>query len=277
MTRTHSNRICALLLALALLAGLCGCGRAEVSKYKILSVLGTKRYSVIYRKDDRLAETVDTAMETLAANGTLSAISTRWLNRNAITLEGSLPTPALPGADAETEEDADAAPARTLIVGVEQNFAPMAYYEQDGGLRGMSIEIADALGALLNWEVRYQPISPADIETQLASGNVDCALGFDPGEVSASKCTVGVTYMESDVVVAALTNSDYGRIKDLRGMSIGTIDDPVVIRYIRADEDLARYAGGATVYVSLQRCMTSLENDWCAAVAMDRIMLEYLK
>ena len=267
------RKIIAPLLALALLLGLTACGRQNSSAFRTLEVIGARRYSVICRLDDRIAPLIDEAMRNTAASGELSAISIRWLGRDAITLKGEAAPEETP-EDAEAEAEADETPARTLLVGVEADFEPMAYTE-NGALRGMSIDIADALGRALGWEVAYQPISPAEVGTQLASGNIDCALGFDPATVSASKYTVGVTYLESDVVLAVRPDSDIRRIRDIKDQRIGAVDDPVVTRLVKNHDKLTKYASGATVYLSPRRCVNALDNGWCAAVAMDVLMLEH--
>ena len=48
-----------------------------------------------------------------------------------------------------------------------------------------------------------------------------------------------------------------------------------MIEAVRSDERITRYASGATVYLSAQRCINALDNGWCAAIAMDEIMLDY--
>ena len=47
-------------------------------------------------------------------------------------------------------------------------------------------------------------------------------------------------------------------------------------RAIQDNSQITRYASGATVYLTPGRCMEALDKSWCAAVAMDRIMLERL-
>ena len=36
-----------------------------------------------------------------------------------------------------------------------------------------------------------------------------------------------------------------------------------------------KYASGATVYLSPERCISALDNGWCAAVAIDELRLDY--
>lgn len=309
MKRNFLTSLCVPVLSLALLASLAGCGSEAVSGFRVLETVGVRRYGLIYRLDDRLAPVVDAAMVSLEADGTLSDISRRWLGRDAISLkntdsaaqetEAPAPSPeetpsaggaeAGNGAEAEAHEAAEnAAPAgaagegaevetaeRRLIFGVEQDFVPMAF-EESGTLRGMSVDLGTALGRSLGWEVAFQPIAPGEVETQLASGNIDCALGFDPATVRTGRYTLGVSYMESDVVVAVRADSEYRRFRDIQGQRVGTIEDPVIVSLLRENEKVSRYASGATVYLSAQRCLNALDYGWCGAIAMDRLMLDHM-
>ena len=289
------KRISAFLLALALALGIYGCGESRDTSFRVLDTVGVRHYGLIYRLDDRLAPQVDQAMKTLAARGELSAISVRWLGQDVITLKASRSDRAAQAEADKAREEAEEPPAeevealptqleapeeaeeasRRLIVGVEAEFQPMAFLE-NGVQRGMSIDIADALGRVLGWEVSYQPIAPAEVEAQLSSGNIDCALGFDPAAVRADRYTTGVSYMDSDVVVAVRPDSKVHRMRDVKGQRIGTISDPVIAAILAGNDKVTRYASGATVYLSPTRCVRALDNGWCAAIAVDRLMLQHL-
>ena len=258
------------LLLLALALSFCACGATDTSPFRTIEVLGARQYSLICRKDDKLAPLLTAALEDLARDGTLSAASKRWLGRDEITLKPQSTESA--GAEEDTEEEL--APRR-LIVGVERDFEPLAYWE-NGILQGMSVDIADGLGRALGWEVAYQPITANEVGTQLSSGNIDVALGFDPGTVNAGKYTLGPVYMESEIILAAPRESGVARWKDLQDERIGIVDDPTVTARLKASDQAARYAAGAVIYASPARCFFALENGWCAALAMDRIMLEQL-
>lgn len=261
------------MLLLGLLVSLCACGETETGPCRTLAELGEKRYSVICRRGDRLAPLIDAAMYALWTDGQLSGASLRWLGQDSVALEGGEPAEALP-APQETEE-AQPQSARTLIFGVERDFDPMSW-DAGEGLVGMSVDIGRAVASLLGMEAAFQPISPAEVATQLASGNIDCALGFDPAEVNGEKYSVGVRYLSSAMVLAVRSESPVRSLSDLQGLRIGTIEDPLLSNAIRDNSQITRYASGATVYLTPGRCMEALDKGWCAAVAMDRIMLERL-
>jgi ABC-type amino acid transport substrate-binding protein len=253
------------LLLCALPFLLSACGAQTTGAFRTLRVVGTRHYGVICRAGDQLAPRVNAAMEVLAADGTLSSISTRWLGRDAITLEGDADARAALGEPDDT---------RTLIVGVELDFRPMSY-EENGALTGMNVEIAYGLGRVLGCPVTLQEISAAEVGAQLSSGNIDCALGFDGMLVDAGKYDVGVRYMDSNIVLAVPADSELRRLKDLKGVRIGCANDPGVVAAVKADEKIVKYAEGATVYLSAARCIGALQSGWCTAIAMDELRLTY--
>ncbi len=258
-----AKRVLALLLALTLALFLCACGE-DPSVYTIIDTVGEKRYGTIFRLDDRVAEPVNAAISVLAASGELSVLSTQWLGQDIICLSGS--------ADAITALEEPPQP-RTLIVGVEEDVIPLAYM-RDGEYAGMSVDIAKAIGRLLGWEIRLQPIGSHDIAAQLSSGNIDCALGFGLGSVSSDAYTLGECYMTSEIVLMTKTEYDVHRIKDLKGEKIGSVKDAAVISALENNDKVVKYVDSVTAYLSPTRCMNALNNGWCAAVAMDRIMIK---
>ena len=139
----------AALLLLALLFQ-AGCGEKLDTGFRVLEVIGTRRYSVICRKDDRIAPMIDEAMQHLAYTGHLGSLCVRWLGRDQITLAGHPPS-----AQTTQEPGGGTQEQRTLIVGLETDFFPMAY-TSDSGLSGLTVDIANALGTELGWEVRIR-------------------------------------------------------------------------------------------------------------------------
>ena len=255
----------AILLVFLLLLPLCACGKEETGAFRSLEVVGTRKYCAICRGGDKLAPVINAAMQTLAGNGTIAALTTKWLGSNRCCLKGD------PGAFAALTELPE---PRVLNVGVENEFYPIAY-TKNGTMQGLSVDIGAAVGTLLGWEVRFFGISPDEVGTQLSSGNIDCAIGFDAALVKADQYSVGECYMESSILLAVRTESEIRRVKELSGTRVGTISDPAVLKALRSDEKITKYASGATEYLTLPRCIEALDLGWCSAVVLDSIMLAY--
>lgn len=258
------RKVTAMLLVLAMALTLCACGAEETGAFTILEEIGEKNFAAIYRKGDKLAEVVEAAMASLAASGTLSRISASWLGEDAIIL----------AADAEALSRIEDMPAsRSLIIGVDSDSPPYAS-AQSGTAVGMSVDMAKAIGSLLGWDVRILSIRCDEVETQLASGNIDCALGFAPECVNAENFTVGSTYMRSTIVLAVPEGSEVKSVNKIKGQRVGIPSDPAIEDIVAAHDKLSKRSDGTTVYLTAPRCLEALENGWCAAIAMDERMLE---
>ena len=262
----------ALLLALLMLAALCGCGQTEYASFRALEVIGEKQFSAICRGGDKLAPVLDAALATLAGNGMLSSITARWLGRDLSCLEGD--AGALRALEATLEEPLPE--TRRLIVGVERDYDPIGFLSGDQP-QGLCVDLAGAIGDLLGWELLILPISSDEVQANLISGNVDCALGFDGTLVSASEFSVSAPFLKSDIIVAVRAESEVKRLRDLKDCRVGVVRDPVVLNAVRSSEKLTKYASGATEYLSIGRCINALDNGWCAAIVMDSLMLSFYR
>lgn len=258
------KRIFAFILVAALCLGLAGCGEEQIGSYTVLEEIGTKQYASIYRLDDVVAPVVEAALSNLTASGTLSRISGTWLGSDKILTQGK--------ADALSEVEIPA--SRTLNIGVDTDAPPFAYTDASGNLCGFSVDAANAVGSLLGWSVKIIPVKSSEIETQLSSGNIDCALGFDPECVDAAEYTLGEIFMESAIVLAVPESSDVKNIRRIKGERIGTISDPALESAIAAHDKISKHSDGATVYLTPPRCISAMENGWCVAIVMDIMMLK---
>ena len=257
------KKIIACLLILALSLGLCACGEEQVGAFTILEEIGQKNYATLYRQNDKVEQVVEAAISVLAADGTLGRISQSWTGSNRIELSG----------DREALAAIEEMPAsRTLIIGVDTDAPPYAYYS-GGQLVGMSVDMARAIGSLLGWSVQILPVKSSEIETQLASGNIDCALGFAPECVSAESFAIGQSFMRGTIVLAIPEGSEDDSIRKMKGERIGTISDPALEAAIAAHDQISKHTDGATVYLTPPRCISALENGWCVAIVMDELML----
>lgn len=257
----------ALFLAAALLLCLCACG-GETGPYRVLETVGEKQYGLVYRQGDKLAAQVSAAMSALAADGTLSQLSTKWLGSDRACLAG----------DAAALEALGTVEKRTLIVGVQSDCRPMSCDDGSGNYTGMSVDIADAVGERLGWDVKIQPIGAGELAAQLSSGNIDCAVGFGIESLDPAKFTAGSCYLKSAVSVVVPSSSDIRSLRGLKGGRIGAVKDPSIVALTEKDAKVVKYAVPVTAYLTPARCLSAMANGWCSAVAMDDIMLaEYFK
>src|SRR5690625_2345602 len=72
------------------------------------------------------------------------------------------------GSEAEEADDND-----TLIIGIDDQFAPMGFRDEDNEIVGFDIDYARAAAEYMDVEVQFQPIDWKTKETELTSGRID--------------------------------------------------------------------------------------------------------
>ena len=143
-------KLLALGMALALCLGLfSACGQQEV-ELKIMEggSLAPEEYGIGFRKEDvELRDTVNAALQVLAAEGTLAEISTEWFGSDITTIE----------ADASALDNINPE-AREFILGLDDSFPPMGYRNEQNEIVGFDIDVANAVCEKLGWTLVVQPI-----------------------------------------------------------------------------------------------------------------------
>ncbi len=74
-----------------------------------------------------------------------------------------------------------AASGDSLVVGIPRDMPPLAFMSAEGGVRGLSVDLASFLGASLKKKIQLRQGSMAELQSLLASGSIDLACGVaDP-------------------------------------------------------------------------------------------------
>ncbi|HHZ02768.1 MAG TPA: transporter substrate-binding domain-containing protein, partial [Tissierellia bacterium] len=61
----------------------------------------------------------------------------------------------------------------TLIMGLDDTFAPMGFRDEKGNLVGFDIDLANEVAKRLGVKIEFQPIDWSMKETELNAGNID--------------------------------------------------------------------------------------------------------
>jgi len=203
--------LCGVLCAALLL--LTGCSGRSASGYRIVYTYDTEgSYVLAFREGDKLCPIISAAMQELAANGTLKSTSLTWFNENLISLKGQA------GAMDSYRSEVT---SRTLIVGIDTNNMPMSY--TDGtNYRGFDIDVANYICGYLGWSMSLQPISADDVEVQLNSGNIDCAMGVPVSDMQDG-LDYSPSYLSSKYVLVTRSDSGITTKSGLHGKVLGAL------------------------------------------------------
>lgn len=162
-----------------------------------------QEYSICLGADrTELTETLNQALAVLEENGTLQEISDRYItteNRSSAPedagfMEAELSEPEFSADDPETA-DSDQPPRQTLHAATSSGFQPYTYYDENGTLTGIDIDIARALADYLDMDIQITDMDYESLFTSVADGSADFAIaGISPGEIPAETCIFTDSY-----------------------------------------------------------------------------------
>lgn len=259
------KRILTSLICLSLVVSLIGCGSSNaVTGYAEVYSFGEEHYKVAFREGDVLRDIMTAGMMTLAQDGTLTQLSTKWFGADKIELKGST------DAAAWLENQ----PARTFILGYYSGSAPMCF-DIGGTITGFDADVFIEICERLGWTLKFQEIENGSAYAQLASGNVDAvAGGFSTGD-SASGLSVSPDYMAFEYVVITKTVHDITKKSKLSEKNLGTVTGSSVAAEVEADTKLIEMLSGVTVLSSYADCFEALDQYVCEAIAVTSTSADY--
>lgn len=109
-----------------------------------------------------------------------------------------------------------------LVLGLDDNFPPMGFRDENNEIVGFDIDVARAVCDKLGMELNLQQISWASKEQELNSGNIDCIWnGFAYNEERASTMTLTEPYIKGEMYFLLKNGSSITSQEELEGKKIG--------------------------------------------------------
>ncbi len=109
-----------------------------------------------------------------------------------------------------------------LILGFEENYAPMGYVNEDGETVGFDIDLANEVCKRLGIELVTKPIDWDKKVEVLNDGTIDCIWnGMSSTPDRAEQMLISEPYLKNELVFAVRSYSNIKTFGDLRGKTIG--------------------------------------------------------
>ena len=173
-------------------------------------------------------------------------------------------------ADKNSEE------TKTLVVGLDDTFAPMGFRDDAGELVGFDIDLAKAVAAKIGYEVSFQPIDWAMKETELNSGNIDCIWnGYSITEERKTKVAFSTPYLDNAQLIITLASSDIASKADLTDKIVAVQKESSALDAVTAD-DIAASLKEIVEFDTNIDCFMDLEAGRCDAIVCDEVLARYI-
>ncbi|MFJ5718211.1 amino acid ABC transporter substrate-binding protein [Neobacillus sp. NPDC093127] len=111
---------------------------------------------------------------------------------------------------------------QTLIIGIDDKFAPLGFRDDANNIVGFDIDYAKAAAEKMGVKVKFQPINWKTKESELSSGRIDFIWnGYTITDERKKKVLFTKPYLKNAQVVVTLADSKVSKLADLEGKGVG--------------------------------------------------------
>jgi len=182
------------------------------------------------------------------------------------------------GSDESTgtgNTDGESTEKETIIIGIDDKFAPMGFRDENNDIVGFDIDYARAAAEEMGVEVKFQPIDWKTKETELNSGRIDLIWnGYTITDDRKEKVLFTKPYLANSQVIMTLKDSDINAIADLDGKKVGVQALSSALDAINSN-DIAGKIADLPQYGDNVLALTDLKTGRTDAVVIDEIVANY--
>ena len=185
----------------------------------------------------------------------------------------------------DKKKDANAADASwkyvkdngTLIVGLDDTFAPMGFKDKKGKLVGFDIDFARAVGKKLGVKVKFQPINWNAKDANLKSKKIDCIWnGLSATPERAKSYSLSKEYLDNKLVVVTTDgNVKIAKAADLANYKVGTQADSSALEAMKANKDYDKFKDNIKEYDSYDTAILDMKAGRIDCIVIDQVLATY--
>lgn len=166
--------------------------------------------------------------------------------------------------------------AGKVIVGVDDQFAPMGFRDENQKLVGFDIDVATEVFKRLNMEVEFLTINWTAKEMELNTNTVDCLWnGYTITDKRKEQVDFTDAYMKNAQVVVVLEDSPYQTLADLAGKRLALQDGSTAAEALDEAEDFKASLDKVNAFPDNVKAFMDMEAGMSEAVLLDEVVAEY--
>ncbi len=163
----------------------------------------------------------------------------------------------------------------TIIIGVDDKFAPMGFRDDKNEMVGFDIDLARAAGEHMGVDIQFQPIDWQTKESELNSGRIDLIWnGYTITDERKEKVLFTKPYLENAQVVMTLKDSNIASISELANKEVGIQALSSALDALNA-HPIHKEVKKITEYPDNVLALTDLKTGRVDAVVIDKVVGEY--
>lgn len=163
----------------------------------------------------------------------------------------------------------------TLIVGIDDAFAPMGFRDDNNDIVGFDIDMAKAAAEKMGVDVKIQPIDWKAKENELNSGRIDLIWnGYTITDERKEKVLFTKPYLKNSQVVVTLAESNLSKLSDLAGKKVGIQALSSAVDALNANP-IKDQIKSLTEYDTNVLALSDLKAGRTDAVVIDEVVINY--
>ncbi len=165
----------------------------------------------------------------------------------------------------------------TLVIGLDDTFAPMGFRDKKDNLVGVDIDLAKAVCKKLGLKAEFQPIEWDAKEAELKSKNIDCIWnGMSATEERQKSMTLSNKYFDNKILVMSLDKSiNIKDSKSLKDYKIGTQADSAALEAIQGDKNYDSFKDNVSEYPTYDEAILDMKAGRVDVVVIDEVYALY--
>jgi polar amino acid transport system substrate-binding protein len=163
----------------------------------------------------------------------------------------------------------------TLVIGIDDKFAPMGFRDEDNNIVGFDIDYAKAAAEKMGTEVKFQPIDWKTKEAELSSGRIDLIWnGYTITDERKEKVLFTKPYLKNAQVLVTLADSELTKLDDLEGKVVGLQSLSSASDALDASP-VKEKLKTVTEFADNVQALTDLKSGRLDAVVIDEVVINY--
>lgn len=165
----------------------------------------------------------------------------------------------------------------TLVVGLDDTFAPMGFRDENNEIVGFDIDLAKAVGEELGVRVEFKPIDWDAKDGELKSKKIDCVWnGMSWTMDRAKSMSLSYKYMNNKIIVMSKDpNINIKDSSELANYKIGTQADSSALDGLKADKNYDKFKKNIKEYKDYAAAYLDMKSGRIDVMVIDMVMGEY--
>lgn len=165
-----------------------------------------------------------------------------------------------------------------IVIGIDDEFAPMGFHDEAGNIVGFDIDLAKEAARRMNAEVEFKSIDWDNKRAEITSGNIDMIWsGCDIMDEYKEYMIFSKPYMDNRqiLLVKKGNRQNINSVEDLKGKIVGTQAGSNSEDHINEEKSLKESFAEFKTYRNVKEEFTALLDGQCDVLIIDELAARY--